>query len=438
MATVTFSISKSPDDLGRAEVMIRFSVSRTKRYRVKSNIFVPVNRWSKKNEISIPKIETQERKNLLTLDSKIKSLKEFLLNKFEDADKELISKEWVLECIDRFHYPEKYEIQLNPFFETFETFLSLRKISAVRIRNFRVLERCLKRYELYKSLSIPNFRLVLKNIDFRALRDFEDYLAIETKIFKKHPQIFKQVKESRTPEKRSQNTIVDLMVKFRTFMIWCNDNELIEINPFKKYTLNECVYGTPYYITIKERNQIYNHDFSDVPKLEIQRDIFVFQCLIGCRVSDLFKFKRDNIIDGAVEYIARKTKDGNPLTVRIPLNHMAKEIIDKYKDYPCKGLFPFISEQKYNIAIKEIFTIAGIVRIVTILDPKSRTQKQVPLNQIASSHLARRTFIGNLYKQVKDPNLVGSMSGHKEGSKAFARYRDIDDEIKTDLMNLLL
>jgi hypothetical protein len=38
---------------------------------------------------------------------------------------------------------------------------------------------------------------------------------------------------------------------------------------------------------------------------------------------------------------------------------------------------------------------------------------------------------------VKDPNLVGSLSGHKEGSKAFARYREIDDEMKKELVDLL-
>jgi len=65
-----------------------------------------------------------------------------------------------------------------------------------------------------------------------------------------------------------------------------------------------------------------------------------------------------------------------------------------------------------------------------------RREKRV-LYEIASSHLARRTFVGNLYKQVKDPNLVGALSGHKEGSKAFARYRTIDDEMKKELVNLL-
>jgi integrase len=56
---------------------------------------------------------------------------------------------------------------------------------------------------------------------------------------------------------------------------------------------------------------------------------------------------------------------------------------------------------------------------------------------LENTHPVRKTFIGNLYKQVKDPNLIASMSGHSEGSRAFARYRHIDDEIKKELVNLL-
>mgnify|MGYP006999334810 FL=1 len=51
--------------------------------------------------------------------------------------------------------------------------------------------------------------------------------------------------------------------------------------------------------------------------------------------------------------------------------------------------------------------------------------------------MARRTFIGNLYKKVKDPNLVGALSGHCEGSKAFTRYREIDEDIKKELVSLI-
>jgi len=75
--------------------------------------------------------------------------------------------------------------------------------------------------------------------------------------------------------------------------------------------------------------------------------------------------------------------------------------------------------------------------MVTIVNPTTREEEKRVLYEIASSHLARRTFVGNLYKQVKDPNLVGSLSGHKEGSKAFARYREIDEQMKRELVDLL-
>lgn len=54
----------------------------------------------------------------------------------------------------------------------------------------------------------------------------------------------------------------------------------------------------------------------------------------------------------------------------------------------------------------------------------------------AGSHMARRTFCGNLYKRVKDPDIVASMSGHKEGSNAFARYREIGKDIKNEALSV--
>ena len=122
----------------------------------------------------------------------------------------------------------------------------------------------------------------------------------------------------------------------------------------------------------------------------------------------------------------------------MPLSERAAELIKKYRGKDSKGrLFPFISSQKYNEDIKRIFLECGITRMVTVFDSTTGTTVQKPINEIASSHMARRTFIGNLYKKVKDPNLIGSMSGHAEGSKAFARYRMIDKDIKTDAIKLI-
>jgi len=81
--------------------------------------------------------------------------------------------------------------------------------------------------------------------------------------------------------------------------------------------------------------------------------------------------------------------------------------------------------------------LAGLTRNVTVLNTVTRKDEQKPLNEVASSHIARRSFVGNLYSKVQDPNIVGSLSGHVEGSRAFARYRQIDDKIKTDIINLI-
>lgn len=100
-------------------------------------------------------------------------------------------------------------------------------------------------------------------------------------------------------------------------------------------------------------------------------------------------------------------------------------------------MFPFITPQKYNEAIKAIFTKVGITRNVVVRNPKTGENEIKPINEIASSHLARRTFVGNAYFKVSDPNIIGKMSGHVEGSKAFSRYRKIEDSTLLDVINQL-
>ena len=134
--------------------------------------------------------------------------------------------------------------------------------------------------------------------------------------------------------------------------------------------------------------------------------------------------------------IPQKTKMEHANTVRVPLNQKAREILERYKDLE-NALLPRFSHFGYNKKIKEILKYVGIDRKVIVLDPKTREDVARPLYEVASTHTARKTFIGNLYRQVKDPNLIASMSGHSEGSRAFARYRKIDDEMKKELVNLL-
>lgn len=294
------------------------------------------------------------------------------------------------------------------------------------------------------------------------MQEIEEFLGNEKEVFVKYPDIYDAVpysckvavktiprkrppnldKEGNeilkgTPRERGKNSVADILQRFRSFIKWANNNDYTTQDAFKKFSIGEIVYGTPIYINNEERNSLLNADFSDDIELETQRDIFVFQCLVGCRVSDLLKFTYNSIKEECIEYIPRKTREDRAITVRVPLNKTAKNLIEKYRNEDRKTLFPYNTEQDYNLKIKTAFERAGLTRMVTVLDQQTREEVQKPLNELASSHMARRSFIGNIYKKVKDPNLVASLSGHKEGSKAFARYRTIDDEMKKELIDFL-
>ena len=465
MGKTYYNISSKKDAAGESEIYMRIYVSKENRIRIATGIWVDAKRWGKKNEINIPNIPGEEQKILLEKKDKLKVLTEYVEKAVQlTEDKSTIDKPYLEKLIRKFHKPSKAKREFEKsFFEVIDTYLAAHKLSENRLKNFRVLIRCLHRFDLYKKKSGGRgFTLSFANLTPELLRQIEDFLLDEKSVFLQYPEIYEQFPYSakvavKTPKRkrpptldeegnevpkgmpqpRGQNTVSDMLTRFRAFILWAIDNGYTANNPFKHFTIGEIVYGTPIYISNEERNQLLEADLSEDKELETQRDIFVFQCLVGCRVSDLYKMTYRSIINDAVEYIPRKTKEDRPITVRVPLNDTARRLIAKYQDYDSESLFPFNTEQHYNRKIKEAFRRAGLDRIVTVLDQQTRQEVQKPLYEVASSHMARRTFIGNIYKKVKDPNLVGALSGHKEGSKAFARYRTIDDDMKKELIGFL-
>lgn len=330
----------------------------------------------------------------------------------------------------------------TPFFSVFDDFIAKNPISDNRKRHYHVVYRALQRYEAYNKTTLS-----FDNITAETLKDFERYLENEHVLFENHKltSILKMYPESRAIHQRGGNYIKDMMGKLRTFCRYASgkikempvNEPFFKTNPFDAYSIGtQTAPGTPYFLTIEERNHLYHFELNS-ERLSRQRDIFVFQCLIGCRVGDLMRLTWDNVIGDQLHYIPAKTCKNNPKTIIIPLHSMALEIINKYKTPGRKMLLPFVAQQQYNDDIKAMLTLAGITRKVVVVDPKTGHEVVRNINDIASSHMARRTFVGNLYNKVKDPDLIGSLSGHVEGSKAFARYRAIDMKVKKELVSML-
>ncbi len=420
------------------------------------------------DRIITPEVENSKQQKKL-LDDLLASI----MDAFATAHKDDVDAIWLDKVVNRFHHPTRQPAtkgkrgkSKKSIYDLAEEYLEKKHFSYDHTKAFRVLVRDLARYEAFrKKVLQERFAWNIDKMTRKDIEDFEEYLRNEKTLLEKYPNQFESILEDYPVEinvvhtftklqDRGDNTIVKLKKKFKAFMQWLYETERTTNRPFDGIKIGVEKYGNPIYITKEERNvlaeanipalyeQLEEEDkkaYAKLPlsTLEIQRDIFVFQCLVGCRVGDLMNLTSQNITNGILEYVPSKTSDEDaPVKPRVPLNPCALELVEKYKGVDEHGrLFPFISSQKYNVAIKAIFLICGITRIVQVRNSTTGETEMKRICDVASSHMARRTFVGAAYKVVRDPNIIGKMSGHVEGSRAFNRYREIDDDILKETIN---
>lgn len=454
MATVTLSIStRLNKDSGKAEVLLRYRNTREVALRAHTHTYI-LPKFFIDGEIVIKnRLITKEVQEALDAKTTIDKIVGTIIEKGNKKPISDFTQDWAQDTIDRLLYPENYkspdsdELFLQ---DKFEDFLKLKKLSVERHKSYRCIFRIVKRYELYTGKHI-----ILDKATHETLVALENFFRNEHKLFepsktkytialkpvKKYKFVWDNSEHERTPLKRSDNAIVTYMSAVKAYWHWCIDMGYTKNDPFRQYCVGSQKYGTPYYLTTEERDIFFNTDLSYDKEVALARDIFIFQCYIGCRISDLLSLTENNIVTTengiAVNYVPSKTKEERPRVVKVYLAPTAIEIMNRNKGLSPNTLFPFISTGKLNDLIRVGLKKAEITRVVTTVNPVTKQSEQHPICDVASSHMARRTFIGNLYKKVKDPNLVGKLSGHCEGSKAFARYRVIDDEMIKEMTTLL-
>lgn len=457
---IIISISKK-QSYGHSELKLKIKVRQNDKFIwlcANSNIFVRPEDWNEEAQsimrYETKRIITEEIKEARQQADNLAKLLSHVNAAWEAADKNTITKKWMADVVDRYNFPEKYapkdeQKEIKDIYGYFNDYLTDKKFSIDFEKGNMVMLRSVARYEMFvRATDNKEFVFDINTIDKDTIEDYRDYIANEKQLSEEHPILFKQIfanypanvkRGNKMIEDRGSNAVFKLMKKLKAFFSWLNKKGITSNMPFVGVELGKEQFGEPYYITLDERNIIASTPMP-TKHLETQRDIFIFHCFVGCRVSDLIKLSAANVTDGILTYTPHKTKDEGQqaLQARVPLHSVAQELIKKYEGKDTKGrLFPFITPQKYNDAIKDIFTVTGIIRNVEVRNALTGETEIRPINEVASSHLARRTFCGNLYSKVQDPNLIGKMSGHVEGSKAFTRYRKIEDKTLKDTINLI-
>ncbi len=208
--------------------------------------------------------------------------------------------------------------------------------------------------------------------------------------------------------------------------------KLITNIEYIKYSLKELHKNYTAFIALSEDEIELIKGLNLNDRLEKVRDLFIFQCYTGLRVSDLLSLKRENynIKDKLLNVYTMKTSK----VISIPLVSTTIDILIKY-DYS----LPVISDVKYNKYIKEVCEIANINEV--IYNIKHIGNKKIEYTKLkyemVSSHTARRTFITRLLKKGMLPEKVMKLSGHTNRT-VFDEYVKItQNEAIDDMRNLL-
>lgn len=372
-----------------AQVRMRFVFGAGLAVRCGTGISVPVYLWSDALERVIVRsgVPSDVRRKAAEANEELERLR---LHVFEEyARTSTHSREWLQEVVHRFRHPVQDKQRLG---DLCMEYANVSEISTGSRAHYAVLDRLLQKYEVVSG------KLYASDISVKDLESLRLWFARD----------------------HQPNTVVGLMKKLRATMTWAERSGRIDSSPFRRFNVGVENYAAPLALTREERDRVATFTIGN-EALAVQRDIFIFQCYVGCRVSDLLALTLDNITeDGCLQYVPMKTARTKRDAVKVPLAPVASAIIEKYADDNRLKLLPFISAPKYNSAIRAVLHMAGIDRIVM-----SAGKEPAPLWKVASSHLARKTFTDLLFEVTQSDTVVASLTGHAEGSRALKHYRRV-------------
>ncbi|MFH4969327.1 site-specific integrase [Gaetbulibacter sp. M240] len=398
MASVNFLYRSTKDS---AELILRLLFrSNDIDYVVgaKSGIEVSKYYWTKEHKKKNPRdIDILDRQ--AEVNGVLNKLKSYILTKFKETNPEDIDKDWLKTQIDAFHNPPKETPTLpNELLKYFKYFIKEKTndLAKSTVKKYNVVYSLLERYE-----TSAKKKLLLKDVDLSFKKSFEDYC------FSKG---------------YAPNTITRAIRAIKTACNHARYNGIetsYQLEKLKtKYTKTENIYLT--LEDIEKLKNIQKEKLAD--QLENARDWLVISCFTGQRVSDFMRFNKkmlrqetnkDGKLVTFIEFAQQKT--GKEMT--IPLKQDVLDILDKRGgDFP-----PRISDQKYNLYIKEVGAIAklnekvlGSKKLET--EPGSgiyrKVTKKFKKHELISSHIGRRSFATNFYGQIPTSFLI-YVTGHK-------------------------
>jgi site-specific recombinase XerD len=271
-------------------------------------------------------------------------------------------------------------------------------------KNYFTTQRYINEF-IMEKYNVSDF--FLKQLDFNFILKFEKFLRDYSPLDHQKPI--------------GNNTVMKHIERFRKMVILAHKLEWIKRDPFMKFEakFDKVERG---YLTQLELQKIGDKHFS-ISRLQLVKDLFIFSCFTGLSYIDVINLNNDNInygIDGELWIIMKREKTNNPL--RIPILPKALRLISKYKKDPkslANGtIFPKLSNQKLNLALKEIADLCEIKKNITF-------------------HLARHTFATTVTLSNGVPiETVSKLLGHSRISTTQIYAKVVEKKVSEDMQKL--
>ena len=217
--------------------------------------------------------------------------------------------------------------------------------------------------------------------------------------------------------KCTHNGMMKHIQRLKKITNFCIKNNYITNDPFISFK-----------IKFKKSNRVYinNEELHILKNIKLNkslnkiRDIFLFACYTGLSYIDLYNLNIKNIQigDDNLKWIFIK-RHKTDIPSNVPILPPALTILNKYKTHNyINGIFPMISNQKTNIALKEIARLCNFNKKLTF-------------------HCARHTFATTITLTNGVPiETVSKMLGHNNIKTTQIYARVIDSKISADMMKL--
>lgn len=260
-------------------------------------------------------------------------------------------------------------------------------------------------YKKYKSvinklrLYIDKKTLPINSISVDLIKRYEDYLMNSLG--------------------NNRNTITVNMKTLGKLVgdIYRNNDMNEASNPFRKMKFRQEPADRTY-LEIDEIHRIQNLKLRLQHPLYDAREIFLFECFSGIRISDILTLKWKNISDKNITIRMRKTEK----TLTIPLHNQIKAILEKRRQiiennggliYPEKYVFNILKVDVDNVSAQD--ALNAISSATAIINKRlKRIAVKAGIKKNLSTHVGRHSFATMLISGNINLAVIKELLGHSD------------------------